>query len=509
LQLKAEQAQLEEQMAELMSVPSPTEAENEQYTQLKANHKAVLDMRLIQHRASEQQQQQSESGPGRDAYMGGKVVRATSFGRRLSRSPLPGGFAVGDKVFFTGKSTRFSNGDAAVHPGQEGKVLGPASGEDKRRISVHFFGNKDVVECLVTSLSKDDPRLASDLQLKAEQAQLEEQMAELMSVPSPTEAENEQYTQLKASRAVVLDKQRASEQQQQQSGSGDHRSLGGKVVRATSFGRRLSRPSLPGGFAVGNKVYFTGNNMSFSSGDTAVHHGQEGKVLGPAAGECQKRVAVFFPGNKDVVECLHTSLSTSRPPLPGGFVVGDKVIFTGTGTTFSNGDTAVHNGQEGKVLGPAAGGDETRVSVLFRTRTSNKIDVAPKFLAFVYDCLLTSLSKPDFQNPAPTGTVEIEGFLWKRGSGLGGSFKKRWFFVQGGALCYSDPEGGKADVAIVCGQVIAAELVAPSQNISGHRFEFAVFTDSRTYALRANTQAELDSWNEACNRIGGRRLQQS
>merc|ERR1740124_2016633 len=118
-------------MAELMSVPSPTEAENEQYTQLKANHKAVLDMRLIQHRASEQQQQQSESGPGRDAYMGGKVVRATSFGRRLSRPSLPGGFAVGDKVFFTGKSTRFSNGDAAVHPGQEGKVLGPASGEDK------------------------------------------------------------------------------------------------------------------------------------------------------------------------------------------------------------------------------------------------------------------------------------------------------------------------------------------------------------------------------------------
>ena len=38
------------------------------------------------------------------------------------------------------------------------------------------------------------------------------------------------------------------------------------------------------------------------------------------------------------------------------------------------------------------------------------------------------------------------------------SFQKRWFFIQGGILCYSDPEGGKADVAIVCGKVYISPI---------------------------------------------------
>mmetsp|Transcript_11313 Transcript_11313/g.28333 ORF Transcript_11313/g.28333 Transcript_11313/m.28333 type:complete len:94 (+) Transcript_11313:189-470(+) len=92
------------------------------------------------------------------------------------------------------------------------------------------------------------------------------------------------------------------------------------------------------------------------------------------------------------------------------------------------------------------------------------------------------------------------------------STQKRWFFIQGGLLCYSDVEGGKegkADVAIVCGKVIAADVTPAAENKSGHRFEFSVFTDGRTYVLRTDSQAELNRWNEACNRIGRRHLQQS
>ena len=40
------------------------------------------------------------------------------------------------------------------------------------------------------------------------------------------------------------------------------------------------------------------------------------------------------------------------PPLPGGYKVGEKVVFTGSNHTFANGDKVVH-GQQGEVTGPA------------------------------------------------------------------------------------------------------------------------------------------------------------
>ena len=40
------------------------------------------------------------------------------------------------------------------------------------------------------------------------------------------------------------------------------------------------------------------------------------------------------------------------PPLPGGYKLGEKVLFTGLSETFADGDKLVH-GQQGEVVGPA------------------------------------------------------------------------------------------------------------------------------------------------------------
>ena len=81
---------------------------------------------------------------------------------------------------------------------------------------------------------------------------------------------------------------------------------------------RLSRsppPPLPGGYAVGEKVYFTGNSQTYPNGDTRTP-GQEGEVTGhpssdsPAFG---KGVAVKFPGSKGSVDCYLFELSRSKP----------------------------------------------------------------------------------------------------------------------------------------------------------------------------------------------------
>ena len=87
---------------------------------------------------------------------------------------------------------------------------------------------------------------------------------------------------------------------------------------------RDAPPPLPGGYTVGDKVFFTGTSKTFASGNKLVH-GQQGEVTGPATleGYISKGVRVLFPGNKDSINCYLTSVRRLRaasaaaaPPAP-------------------------------------------------------------------------------------------------------------------------------------------------------------------------------------------------
>ena len=67
---------------------------------------------------------------------------------------------------------------------------------------------------------------------------------------------------------------------------------------------RDAPPPLPGGYKVGEKVFFTGRSHTFPSGDKLVH-GQQGEVTGPPtlANVKGKGVKVLFTGNKGNVDC--------------------------------------------------------------------------------------------------------------------------------------------------------------------------------------------------------------
>ena len=71
---------------------------------------------------------------------------------------------------------------------------------------------------------------------------------------------------------------------------------------------------LPGGYKLGEKVFFTGRSKTFLDGDKVVH-GQQGEVMGPATSVALKGkgVCVLFPGNMGNVNCY---LTTVRPPPP-------------------------------------------------------------------------------------------------------------------------------------------------------------------------------------------------
>ena len=69
--------------------------------------------------------------------------------------PLPGGYAVGEKVFFTKASQTFADGDKLVH-GQQGEVTGPATSESYKGkgVLVRFPGNKGNINCLLDQVRR-------------------------------------------------------------------------------------------------------------------------------------------------------------------------------------------------------------------------------------------------------------------------------------------------------------------------------------------------------------------
>ena len=101
------------------------------------------------------------------------------------------------------------------------------------------------------------------------------------------------------------------------------------------LGRLLSRsppPPLPGGYKVGEKLYYTGASHTFDDGDRLVH-GEQGEVMGP--GNHEGQLLIKFPNNKGNINCTLDELSRSPPPpLPGGYKVGEKLYFTGASETF-------------------------------------------------------------------------------------------------------------------------------------------------------------------------------
>ena len=97
-----------------------------------------------------------------------------------------------------------------------------------------------------------------------------------------------------------------------------------RMVTVTPPLRGSGEPLLPGGYEVGEKVFFTGASQTLSNGDK-VMHGQQGKATGPAifrAHPSTQGCTVRFPGNKGNINCDLTMVPPPRrrhcypPPDP-------------------------------------------------------------------------------------------------------------------------------------------------------------------------------------------------
>ena len=87
----------------------------------------------------------------------------TELPAQFQDGPLPGGYALFEKVYFVAASETTSNGDKLTH-GQAGEVNGPATSRTHvgKGVAVMFSGNERTVDCYVTQLSRRAPPPESD-----------------------------------------------------------------------------------------------------------------------------------------------------------------------------------------------------------------------------------------------------------------------------------------------------------------------------------------------------------
>ena len=116
-------------------------------------------------------------------------------------------------------------------------------------------------------------------------------------------------------------------------------------------------PPLPGGFTMGQELFYTGPSHTFDNGERLTH-AQQGEVVGSATSEGDAEgLKMRFRGNKGFVTCFPEELSASAPPpLPGGYILGQALFYTGPSHTFGNGERLTH-AQRGEVVGPATSED--------------------------------------------------------------------------------------------------------------------------------------------------------
>ena len=123
----------------------------------------------------------------------------------------------------------------------------------------------------------------------------------------------------------------------------------------------LTPQQLPGGYTLGETVYFVGTNQVFDRANRIVH-GEQGQLVGRPADQ-EDRLALKMPANENFITLQTHEVSRSPPPpLPGGYKIGDELYYIGANE--ANGTRLVH-GQLGEVLGPRTGGEEPMLSMMF------------------------------------------------------------------------------------------------------------------------------------------------
>ena len=215
---------------------------------------------------------------------------------------LPGGFSVGDKLYYTGESTTLASGNCIVH-GEQCEIMGPADNAQPDQLNALFPGRLKKVNLQLTSLSRSPPPpLPGGFSL-----------GEKLYWNGRSEIFPSGNRLVHGKQGEVMGPD----------DNGDPNRLNvhfpgnkdGVRCQLTKL-NRAPPPPLPGGFSVGDKVYYTGESKTLASGGRLVH-GAQGEITGPSDGAQPRpdQLNVLFPGRTphQHVNVFLTNLSRSQP----------------------------------------------------------------------------------------------------------------------------------------------------------------------------------------------------
>jgi len=269
------------------------------------------------------------------------------FVTNLSREPpepLPGGYSLNEKVYYLGASKTFSNGERIAY-GQPIEVVGPARSEAYSGKGIEFYvpGNQINRNFFLTDVSREAPgELPGGYQLDAK-----------VYYVGPTKTYSNGDV-LKYGTEVEVRGPAAAEGYDGQGldvSVPNHDGL--DSIYLTDLSTETPEP-LPGGYEVGDQLYYLGPLKVYSNGDK-IGYGVQCEVVGPARAEGYygKGVQVRVANNKFNSNFYLTHLSREAPgPLPGGYKLSDNLYFTGPSKVYSSGEKLKY-GQQVQVAGPA------------------------------------------------------------------------------------------------------------------------------------------------------------
>jgi hypothetical protein len=267
---------------------------------------------------------------------------------------IPGGFSVGDLVFWCGMDWSFPNKDK-LHFGAQGTVTGRAcspDGIDNARVAVSFPGNKGSVVLRVPEISKDPPVLPGGYHV-----------GDRVFYTYPNTKTQEGFVLTFGVEGKLVGRSCIGDGRDDQRVWVSFQGCGYGCIHLEQISK--DRPVIPGNFKLGEVVYFSGANRTVGHLGQRVEFGMMGKVTGGR--EARSEVTVDFEGIDDAVDLQLLELSSELPKLPKGFALGDAVYWGGAAFCTPDGHLVSYGGS-GEIVGRSCKGDghdEDRIAVHF------------------------------------------------------------------------------------------------------------------------------------------------
>jgi hypothetical protein len=266
---------------------------------------------------------------------------------------IPGGFSVGEQVFWCGMNWTFENKDKLVF-GASGVVTGRAFVGEERddvRVAVNFSGNKSAVAMRLHEISRERPKIPGGYQV-----------GDRVFYTYPNWKAPDGYVLTFGVEGKLLGRSCIGD------GRDDERAwvlfpgLGYGCIHLEQISKDV--PVIPGDYNLGDEVYFCGASRIVHSGQR-VQFGMMGKVGGGR--EARSEVSVFFPGIEDAIDMRVCELSREHPTLPQGFTLGDTIYYSGASFCCPDGYLITY-GASGEISGRSCQGDgldDDRIAVKF------------------------------------------------------------------------------------------------------------------------------------------------